>query len=107
MDPSRWFAAREKSDAEKELERQQEVLRELKGNLSVRRVLRTYVLAIEYTSPDPSQAALIANAFAEAYLTDQLDAKYDATRRASGWMQARIAKLKEEFDSVRPRDPEV
>ena len=62
----------------------------------MRRVARTYVLAVDYTSPDRSKAAAIANAFAEAYLTDQLDAKFDATRRAAGWLQSRIADLKQQ-----------
>ena len=60
------------------------------------RVARTYVLAADYTSPDRDKAAAIANAFAEAYLTDQLDAKFDATRRAAGWLQTRIAELKQQ-----------
>jgi succinoglycan biosynthesis transport protein ExoP len=37
---------------------------------------------------------LIANAYAEAYFNDQLQARYDITRRASGWLQDRIAELK-------------
>ena len=62
----------------------------------MRRVARTYVLAVDYTSPDRNKASAIANAFAEAYLTDQLDAKFDATRRAAGWLQSRISDLKEQ-----------
>ena len=41
------------------------------------------------------EAAAIANAFTEAYLIEQLDSKYEATRRASGWLQARITELKQ------------
>lgn len=63
-------------------------------NLTASRVGRTYVLNISYTSANPNQAAKIANAVAEAYLVDQLDAKYDATRRASEWMQTRIQELR-------------
>lgn len=94
FDFSHWFVTREKSDPEEQLELQRAAIGQLAGGLDVRRVGRTYVLAIGYTSPNPDKAAKVANAFAEAYLTDQLDAKYDATRRASGWMQARISQLK-------------
>jgi succinoglycan biosynthesis transport protein ExoP len=94
LDFDGWFVTREKLDPEKESELQRAAVAQLQNNLGVRRVARTYVLTIEYTSPDRTKAATIANAFAEAYLTDQLDAKYEATRRASGWMQARIAELK-------------
>ena len=95
FDIGSWFVTREKSDAEAEADLTRAAVAELKRNLEVRRVARTYVLAIDYTSPNPAKAATIANAFSEAYLNDQLDAKYEATRRASGWMQARIAELKE------------
>jgi len=68
----------------------------LRGGVQVRRVPRTLVLEIGYTSPDPAEAARIANAFADAYLVDQLDAKYNAARRASEWLQARLAELKQQ-----------
>lgn len=68
----------------------------LQENLNVGRVGRTYVLTVSYKSPDPNQAARIARAYAEAYLTDQLDSKFEATRRASTWLQARIQELKQQ-----------
>ena len=36
---------------------------------------------------------MIANAVADAYITDMLDAKYNATKRASLWLQDRIREL--------------
>ena len=94
FDFSGWFMTREKSDAEEDADLQRSAIGQLKDNLEVRRVARTYVLAVDYTSPDRGKAAAIANAFSEAYLTDQFDAKFDATRRAAGWLQTRIAELK-------------
>ena len=67
----------------------------LQRNMDVQRVGRTYVLQLSYTSPLPGQAAQIASAYAEAYLTDQLDSKYEATRRASAWLQQRIEELRQ------------
>ena len=96
FDFSGWFRTREKSDAEEEADLKRAAIGQLKGNLDVRRVARTYVLAVAYTSPDRGKAAAIANAFADAYLTDQLDAKFEATRRAAGWLQTRIAELKQQ-----------
>jgi succinoglycan biosynthesis transport protein ExoP len=66
----------------------------LRDNLSVRRIGVTYVLDISYRSPDPAKAAQIANAFADAYVNDQLNTKYQAARRASIWLQERIAELR-------------
>ncbi|MGO9772150.1 MAG: Wzz/FepE/Etk N-terminal domain-containing protein [Roseiarcus sp.] len=96
FDFSGWFVTREKSNAEEDAGLKRSAIARLKANLEVRRVARTYVLAVDYTSPDRNKASAIANAFAEAYLTDQLDAKFDATRRAAGWLQSRISDLKEE-----------
>lgn len=55
---------------------------------------RSYVLTIMVTSSDPQKAALIANTLAELFLADQIETKYDATRRASVWLEARVAELK-------------
>jgi succinoglycan biosynthesis transport protein ExoP len=66
----------------------------LKADRLVTRVGRTYVLDIAYTSLNPGQAGAIANAIADAYITDQLEAKYQATRRASTWLQERIKELR-------------
>ncbi|WP_058635840.1 GumC family protein [Aureimonas ureilytica] len=63
------------------------------NNLSVRRVGVTFVFEITFTANDPVRAAEIANAVADAYVTDQLDAKYQSTRRAGVWMQERLAEL--------------
>ena len=87
---------REKSDAEAQVGPQRAVIMQLKANLDVRRVGRTYVLAIAYTSPDPGKSAAIANAFAKAYLDEQLDAKFEAASRTTDWLQTRLTQLKQE-----------
>src|ERR1700722_3386126 len=94
FDISGWFVSRQKSDSE-EAALQRAAIGQLKANVDVRRVAHTYVLAVDYTDPDRNQAAAIANAFAEAYLTEQLGAQYDATRRAAGWLETRLAELKQ------------
>jgi succinoglycan biosynthesis transport protein ExoP len=63
------------------------------GRRTITRVGRTYALVIGFTSPNPEHAAAIANAIADAYILDQLDSKYQATRRASDWLQDRIKEL--------------
>jgi succinoglycan biosynthesis transport protein ExoP len=65
-------------------------------NLEVTRVGRSYVEQIAFTSLDPDKAAKIANAFADAYIEDQLQAKFEATRRASLWLQQRIGELRQQ-----------
>ncbi len=63
---------------------------------TVTRVGRTYVLDIGFTSLDGNRAAMIANAMADAYIVDQLESKYQATRRASRWLQDRIKELRQQ-----------
>ena len=68
----------------------------LRANLEVRRVQRTLILELRFRSYDRNKAAFVANGFAEAYLVDQLDSKYEATRRASTWLLDRMAELKQQ-----------
>ena len=64
--------------------------------LQIKRVGLSYVIQISFTAYDPERAAQIANAVADAYITDQLEAKYQATRRASAWLQDRIKELRDQ-----------
>jgi succinoglycan biosynthesis transport protein ExoP len=75
-------------------------LREFTNNLSVKRIGLTYVIEVSYSSAQPDRAALIANAIAEAYINDQLDAKYQSARRAGNWLSDRIQELKRQATSA-------
>ncbi|KAA5599207.1 polysaccharide biosynthesis tyrosine autokinase [Blastochloris sulfoviridis] len=69
----------------------------LGGFLSRRKITRvgkTYILEVSYQSSDPVHAANIANAIAEAYIDNELETKYQVTRRASTWLQGRIKELR-------------
>jgi exopolysaccharide transport family protein len=68
----------------------------LYANVRVTRLGRSYHEEIAYTSLDPAKAAKIANAFAQAYIEDQLEAKFDQTQRASEWLQQRIGELRQQ-----------
>ncbi len=81
--------------AEQEL-RLQQAVGKLLANVRVQRVPRTFVLSLAYTDPNPATAARIANAWADAYLADQLASKYDATQRASEWLAERIEELRQQ-----------
>ena len=67
------------------------------GNrLTVRRVGLTYIIEISFNSFSAERSAQIANAVADTYVVDQLEAKYQATRRASFWLQDRIKELRDQ-----------
>jgi len=77
-------------------ERTRRVLAVLKDNLRVTRLGRSYIEQIAYTSLDREKAARIANAFADAYIEDQMGAKFETTRRASVWLEERMAELRKQ-----------
>ncbi len=91
-----WFASTDALTEDEQEKLKRAALRKLKSNLQVTRIGRSYVLSIDYTSPNPKKAAAISNAYAEAYFSDQLQAKFDETKRASGWLQDRIEELKQQ-----------
>jgi succinoglycan biosynthesis transport protein ExoP len=78
----------------------QRVLGTVKANLRVTRLGRSYIEQIAYTSLDRDKAATIANAFADAYIEDQLQAKFEATRRASAWLEQRIGELRQQASNA-------
>jgi succinoglycan biosynthesis transport protein ExoP len=69
------------------------VVEQFDRRLTVRRVGVTFVFEIAFLHPDPAKAAEIANAVADAYVVEQLEAKYQSTRRAGGWLQDRLKEL--------------
>ncbi|WP_349643874.1 AAA family ATPase [Bradyrhizobium sp. LTSP849] len=64
--------------------------------LSAGRVSYSHVIEVNFSSSDPQLAADIANAVANVYISDQLSAKFEATRTATGWLQERLRSLGDE-----------
>lgn len=87
-------AARQRLTQEQVDATHQHIVDALLGGLSVQRVGLTYVIDVSYTSTDPVKAAKIANAFADRYLLEQLEAKFDATRQANSWLNDRLGQLR-------------
>jgi polysaccharide biosynthesis transport protein len=94
----RWLSAEKTPSSPTSEDKQAQeraLVTQLQSNLEVRRVGRSYVINIDYTSPDPVEAARIANAFAEAYIGDQLEGHFDSMRRTSSWLEQNIAEVKQ------------
>jgi succinoglycan biosynthesis transport protein ExoP len=77
-----------------EFELTRRALGRFESQRDIKRVGLTYVMDISFTSTSPEKAARIANAIADAYIVDQLEAKYQSTKRASVWLQDRIKELR-------------
>lgn len=62
--------------------------------LAVKRSGLTYVINVSYQSSSPQKSAEIANKFAELYLLEQLEAKFEATQQATKWLNSRLDELR-------------
>lgn len=74
--------------------RERRALARLDRGLKVKRLGLTHVIEIGFSDTDPARAAAIANAVGEAYITGELDARFQATQRAGLWLQARMGELR-------------
>jgi succinoglycan biosynthesis transport protein ExoP len=88
------------SDRSRPSARSEKVVDNLLEGLKVRRSGLTYLISVEYTHTDPAEAAKVANAFADQYLTDQLDAKFNANRQANQWLAKKVGEMAIEVQSA-------
>ncbi len=65
----------------------------LQQSLTAERVARSSVIALTVSSPEPLLSARLARAYAEAYVSEQLNANFQATEKASVWLQERLTDL--------------
>ncbi|MGH1352215.1 MAG: GumC family protein [Methyloligellaceae bacterium] len=61
--------------------------------VKTRRIGKTYVIAISFTSTNPGKSAAIANQIAESYLVSQLQGKFEFNRRVKLWLRDRLEEL--------------
>ena len=66
----------------------------LRGALGVSKSGQADILNIAITWEDPVRAGQLANAVADAYVVDQLDARLELAKRASGWLSDRLIELR-------------
>lgn len=63
--------------------------------LGVRRLGRSYVAEITYTSRDPKIAARVVNAIAEGYIAEQLGARQASQQLSNDWMEKKLRDLRD------------
>ncbi|RBP07329.1 exopolysaccharide transport family protein [Roseiarcus fermentans] len=67
------------------------------GAVGVSRNGQSLVLNVSFTSADPAKAVRLANAIADAYVIDKLDARFEAAKRASAWLSDRLVDLRKQL----------
>ncbi len=95
-----WFLSSDpekvSSPEEQEQALNKAIVTQLRNDLKVNNKRASYVIAISFTSTSPKRAAQVVNTIAKEYLTDQLEAKFQATRRANEWLAKRLEDLRRE-----------
>jgi polysaccharide biosynthesis transport protein len=86
----------EDPEPKSEPERAGAAIAALSNGLSIKRLGPSYMMQIDFRSQNKEQAAKIANTMIDAYIFDQLNAKYQANRRAGDWLQERLQALREQ-----------
>jgi len=107
VDPRKWLEQPQVSiltEQEKAVNEREALIDRVLGGLTAKSRGRSTAIEISYVDPDPARAAQIANALADAYVEDQLNAKYDASQKATQWLSDRIQTL---ADQVRNADVAV
>ncbi len=59
---------------------------------------RSYAMGISFESSDRRFAAEVANAIADFYIVDQLETKFEATKRATDWLNEKLTDLRKQVE---------
>lgn len=70
----------------------------LQANLKVEPVKDSRMVRLRYEDADPRLAAIVANTFAEAYVTENLSVRSSTTQNASEWLELQLADLERKLD---------
>ena len=91
--------AEEPSEEERLALEQTRLVEAFSDALSVSRVGRaSYVISIAFTSERAAKASRVANTLADLYVVEQLEAKFEATEHATGWLKERLSTLRAELE---------
>ena len=72
----------------------------LQGHMEATNDGRSYVIKIRVESQNRELAASLANAYVDTYFQAQLEAKFDAVRRANDWLNEHLATLRREVEAA-------
>ena len=99
--PESWYAKpttdsgrRELTKEEREAIERDTVIDDFIGKLEVLQQGSSVVVTIGVTTRDPSTSQLVTNTLTDFYIVSQLDAKLEATERASNWLVDRMDQLR-------------
>lgn len=68
------------------------------SKLTVSQVKRSQVINVAFESENPTLASKVANEVADKYIVGQLQAKFDATKKATDWLNDQLGDLKQKLE---------
>ena len=86
------------SAAVPDLSVQETVLTRFQDRLDIRPIRRSRAVELRFDSQDPELAARAVNAVAENYIQKNLEARWDATQKASEWLSLQLKDLKAKLE---------
>lgn len=95
-----FFPPENREEATKSWEIDDIVIGNLRKRVKVQQQDLSYVIEIAVTTRDEELSALIANAIANEYIQSQLEAKFEATRRATEYLSDKVDKLRTEVQAA-------
>jgi capsular exopolysaccharide synthesis family protein len=95
--PFRLFSGPSAPDTES---RERNAMGRYMSGLAVRRVGLSYSIEILFSATSPEHAAKIANATAEAYIAEQINARAQAARQGGLWLEDRIDHLRKQMNTA-------
>ncbi len=66
----------------------------IQANLEVKGGKQSEIINVSYQSPDPREAADVANAIADAYMEFSLDARLKGAKKTATWLNEQLAELR-------------
>ena len=80
---------------------------EARDRLIVQVVRNSRVLQVQFISEDPQLARDVVNMVADLYITDQLEAKFNAVRRANDYLGGQVRDLRQELQQTEQQIAEL
>ncbi|MGH9827124.1 MAG: GumC family protein, partial [Blastocatellia bacterium] len=71
-----------------------EVLKKFEDRLTVEPIKRSRLIEVTFDSRDPKLAAQVVNTLASSYIEQNLEARWDASQKASSWLSQQLLGMK-------------
>jgi polysaccharide biosynthesis transport protein len=96
LNPMNWFSGNDKkmpAGVAAKTTVDPAILKTFGSKLTVAAVGRSSVIKLTFESTNREKAAALADAVADQYIVDQLESKFDASKRTSDWLNERLGQL--------------